>query len=54
MEDIFIWNFVGRQNDIQGKYDNLDGNWISGVKFIDDIHLGKGVNENLPDDAKKQ
>ena len=47
-----LWNFVGRQNDIQGKYDNLDGNWISGVKFIDDIHLGKGVNENLPDDAK--
>ncbi|MGL2965693.1 protein O-mannosyl-transferase family [Flavobacterium sp. XGLA_31] len=47
-----LWNFVGRQNDVQGKYDNLDGNWISGIKFIDDIHLGKGTQENLPDDVK--
>jgi hypothetical protein len=46
-----LWNFVGRQNDVQGKYDNLDGNWISGVKFIDEIHLGKGTQENLPDDV---
>ena len=47
-----LWNFVGRQNDIQGKYDNLDGNWLSGIKFIDEIHLGKGTQENLPDDVK--
>ncbi len=47
-----LWNFVGRQNDIQGKYDNLDGNWISGIKFIDEVHLGKGSQDNLPDDAK--
>jgi hypothetical protein len=47
-----LWNFVGRQNDIQGKYDNLDGNWISGIKFIDEAHLGKGTQENLPDDVK--
>jgi hypothetical protein len=47
-----LWNFVGRQNDIQGKYDNLDGNWISGIKFIDEIHLGKGTSTNLPDDVK--
>ncbi|MFN7675001.1 DUF2723 domain-containing protein [Flavobacterium sp.] len=47
-----FWNFVGKQNDIQGKYDNLDGNWISGIKFIDEIHLGKGTQENLPDDVK--
>jgi len=47
-----LWNFVGRQNDVQGKYDNLDGNWISGIKFIDEIHLGKGTQENLPDDIK--
>jgi hypothetical protein len=46
-----LWNFVGRQNDIQGKYDNLDGNWISGIKFVDEVHLGKGSQENLPDDA---
>jgi Protein of unknown function (DUF2723) len=47
-----LWNFVGRQNDIQGKYDNLDGNWLSGIKFIDEIHLGKGTQDNLPDDVK--
>jgi hypothetical protein len=47
-----LWNFVGKQNDIQGKYDNLDGNWLSGIKFIDEIHLGKGTQENLPDDVK--
>ncbi len=47
-----LWNFVGRQNDVQGKYDNLDGNWISGIKFIDEIHLGKGTQENLPADVK--
>ncbi len=46
-----LWNFVGRQNDIQGKYDNLDGNWLSGINFIDELHLGKGINSNLPDDA---
>jgi hypothetical protein len=45
-----LWNFVGRQNDVQGKYDNLDGNWLSGIKFIDEVHLGKGTQENLPDD----
>jgi hypothetical protein len=33
-----MWNFTGRQNDIQGKYDNLDGNWLSGVKFVDEAH----------------
>ena len=47
-----LWNFVGRQNDVQGKYDNLDGNWLSGIKFIDEVHLGKGTQENLPDDVK--
>ena len=47
-----LWNFVGKQNDVQGKYDNLDGNWLSGIKFIDEIHLGKGSQENLPDDVK--
>jgi hypothetical protein len=47
-----LWNFVGRQNDVQGKYDNLDGNWLSGIKFVDEIHLGKGTQENLPDDVK--
>jgi len=39
-----LWNFVGRQNDNQGRYDNLDGNWMSGIKFIDEIHLGSQDN----------
>ncbi len=47
-----LWNFVGRQNDVQGKYNNLDGNWMSGIKFIDELHLGKGISSNLPDDVK--
>lgn len=47
-----LWNFVGRQNDIQGKYDNLDGNWMSGIKFVDELHLGKGIDTNLTDDIK--
>jgi uncharacterized membrane protein YhaH (DUF805 family) len=44
-----MWNFTGRQNDIQGKYDNLDGNWISGINFIDEMHLGS--QQNLPADV---
>ena len=46
----FMWNFVGRQDDIQGKYDN-HGNWISGIKPIDEWHLGLSQN-NLPSDVK--
>jgi hypothetical protein len=36
----FMWNFSGRQNDIQGHGDNMRGNWISGIKFIDEARLG--------------
>ena len=36
----FMWNFVGRQNDRQGKGNILDGNWLSGIDFIDDSRLG--------------
>lgn len=36
----FMWNFAGRQNDIQGHGNPLDGNWISGIKFIDELRLG--------------
>ncbi|MBO6879864.1 DUF2723 domain-containing protein [Winogradskyella sp.] len=43
----FMWNFTGRQNDIQGKYDDFNGNWISGIKLIDEIHLGVS-QDNLP------
>jgi len=45
-----MWNFVGRQNDVQGKYDVLDGNWISGVGAIDSARLGS--QNNLPADVK--
>nr|WP_315189736.1 DUF2723 domain-containing protein [uncultured Flavobacterium sp.] len=44
-----MWNFVGRQSDVQGKYDNLNGNWISGIKFMDSLHLGS--QDNLPSDV---
>ncbi len=36
----FMWNFAGRQNDIQGHGDNLHGNWISGISFLDEARLG--------------
>ena len=36
----FMWNFAGRQNDIQGNGNPLHGNWISGIKFIDEARLG--------------
>jgi tetratricopeptide (TPR) repeat protein len=38
----FLWNFSGRQNDIQGtfKEDITSGNWITGLKFIDSARLG--------------
>ncbi|VAV85468.1 putative membrane protein [hydrothermal vent metagenome] len=45
----FMWNFTGRQDDIQGKYD-MHGNWISGINFIDEIHLGL-PQDNLPSDV---
>ena len=44
----FMWNFSGRQDDIQGKK-NLNGNWITGISFIDKLHLGI-TQENLPGD----
>ena len=36
----FMWNFSGRQNDIQGHGGILNGNWLSGIKFIDQMRLG--------------
>jgi hypothetical protein len=47
----FMWNFAGRQNDIQGNGELEHGNWITGFSFIDDARLG---NQNmLPDDLKE-
>ena len=46
----FMWNFTGRQDDIQGRYTDLHGNWLSGIKFIDEVRLGS--QDNLPSDVK--
>jgi len=42
----FMWNFAGRQNDIQGHGDAIRGNWISGFSAVDDARLGS--QENAP------
>jgi len=36
----FMWNFSGRQNDIQGNGNVMDGNWITGIPFMDNARLG--------------
>ena len=46
----FMWNFAGRQNDIQGNGEPEHGNWISGFSFIDDALYGD--QSKLPDDLK--
>lgn len=47
----FMWNFTGRQDDIQGQYTDLHGNWLSGITFVDELRLGS--QENLPSDAEE-
>jgi hypothetical protein len=44
----FMWNFVGRQDDIQGNLDN-HGNWLSGITYIDELKLGS--QKNLPSEV---
>lgn len=48
----FMWNFAGKQNDIQGfgPGNARDGNWISGISFLDDLRLGN--QDALPDSIK--
>ncbi|MEO6868952.1 MAG: DUF2723 domain-containing protein, partial [Ginsengibacter sp.] len=48
----FMWNFAGKQNDLQGiDMGNVrDGNWISGISFIDAIRLGD--QSKMPDSIK--
>ena len=46
----FMWNFAGRQNDIQGNGEPEHGNWITGISFIDNAMLGD--QSKLPDDLK--
>lgn len=44
----FMWNFVGRQSDVQGQGGDMHGNWLSGIKFIDEMRLGS--QDSLPSD----
>tara|TARA_B110000285_G_scaffold233992_1_gene309464 strand:- start:2870 stop:5503 length:2634 start_codon:yes stop_codon:yes gene_type:complete len=45
----FMWNFTGRQNDVQGEYNVLNGNWLSGISLVDELRLGN--QSELNDDA---
>ena len=47
----FMWNFAGRQNDIQGNGELEHGNWITGFSFIDDARLGD--QSKLPTELKE-
>ena len=47
----FMWNFAGRQNDIQSHGELEHGNWITGIPFIDNARLGD--QSTLPDDLKE-
>ena len=42
----FMWNFVGRQNDIESQGELNHGNWLSGISFIDNARLGD--QDNIP------
>ncbi|RUL58914.1 protein O-mannosyl-transferase family [Prevotella koreensis] len=46
----FMWNFAGRQNDMQGNGELEYGNWLTGFKPIDNLRLGD--QDMLPDDLK--
>jgi len=45
----FMWNFAGKQNDVQGHGDFIDGNWLSGIGMLDAERLGN--RDNLPQAA---
>ena len=48
----FMWNFAGKQNDLQGVWNGnvRDGNWITGISFIDNLLLGN--QSSMPDSLK--
>ncbi|MFZ0280072.1 MAG: DUF2723 domain-containing protein [Bacteroidales bacterium] len=46
----FMWNFAGRQNDLQGNGNPIQGNWISGIGLIDEARLGD--LDKIPADLK--
>jgi len=43
----FMWNFAGRQNDVEAQPGPKNGNWISGIPFIDNARIGN--QDNLPE-----
>jgi len=47
----FMWNFAGRQNDLQGNGELEHGNWLSGFDWLDNWRLGD--QSQLPDDLKE-
>ncbi|MCI1282547.1 MAG: DUF2723 domain-containing protein [Prevotella sp.] len=47
----FMWNFAGRQNDIQGNGELEHGNWITGISFLDNARLGD--QSKLPDELQQ-
>ncbi|HNW72558.1 MAG: DUF2723 domain-containing protein [Bacteroidales bacterium] len=49
----FMWNFAGRQNDVQGFGGKEDGNWISGIPFLDKARLGHSQTD-LPDSKQNR
>lgn len=44
----FMWNFAGRQNDVEGQGDPQRGNWISGITFVDKMR-GLGDTDKMGD-----
>ncbi len=46
----FMWNFAGRQNDLQSQGEITNGNWISGINFLDSQRLGD--QSKLPQEFK--
>lgn len=48
----FMWNFSGRQNDIESQGEVENGNWLTGIGWFDEHILGLGPQDNLPDSMK--
>jgi hypothetical protein len=47
----FMWNFSGRQNDTQGNGDSVNGNWITGINFLDEPRIG---SSDMPANMKNE
>ncbi len=48
----FMWNFSGRQNDIESQGELEHGNWLTGINWFDETILSLGPQDNLPDSTK--